>query len=470
MGILGISIPFQPILSFSNNNTSSVGTCSKPIFIIGAGAAGMTAAYLLGQQGANFQVLEASSTYGGRMKINTSFANFPIPLGAEWLHGPVSILSNIVNDSNVSINTVTLGYNPQDTSGYYENNILYIDTIANDFGTFEDRKFINSSWLHFYQTYILPPISQNITYNKQIVSIDYQNDIIILTDQNGATYEAEKVIITVPLKILKNGVINFSTSLPTSKQNAIQNANVWGGIKVFLKFSYKFYPTFLSFPNSETSQGQLYYYDAAYGQNTSSKILGLFAVGQQAAAYQALTGNALKDYILAELDQIFAGAASIHYISHTVQNWSTEPFIESAYLADVENWTIPYQLKQAVNNKLFFAGEAYNDNDWGAVHNAAEAAQIAVGDCLNSLPTDIVVSATCIDLLPERNPNKFRICGDFTNYTIQIIYTNGSQYQNLSNQSSPIIINTNNLPSSPMFLKIQNTNNLGPKLIQRLKY
>jgi monoamine oxidase len=56
------------------------------VIVVGAGAVGLSAAYLLNQRGIQVQILEALSVFGGRMKRVTDFADFPIPTGAEWLH------------------------------------------------------------------------------------------------------------------------------------------------------------------------------------------------------------------------------------------------------------------------------------------------------------------------------------------------------------------------------------------------
>ena len=75
---------------------------------------------------------------------------------------------------------------------------------------------------------------------------------------------------------------------------------------MFLEVTQKFYPAYLTFPDSETNTGQRIYYDAAFGQNSSSNVLGLVALGEQAIQYQELTGDAQKDYIVNELDDIFS--------------------------------------------------------------------------------------------------------------------------------------------------------------------
>ncbi|KXX66638.1 amine oxidase [Flammeovirga sp. SJP92] len=312
------------------------------------------------------------------MKHNTTFADFPIPLGAEWLHVDTSIFSEIVNDSSVNITTSTQGYQKDDVVGYYDGTYTTY-TLSRLFGNFEDKKFINSSWLDFFETYIVPHIQSHFTFNSQITRINYEGGQVMVTDNNNQIYQASKVIVTVPLKILQENTITFTPPLPSSKQDIIQDAPVWGGIKVFLEFKENFYPTYLTFPDSETKTGQRLYYDAAYAQSSSKNILGLFAVGRQATPYQNLSGTAQLDYILNELDLIFNGKASQNYVKHIVQNWNDEPYIKAAYLADNAPLKTSRTLSSSVQNKLYFAGDAYTqENDWGAVHNAIQSAIDAV--------------------------------------------------------------------------------------------
>ncbi len=247
---------------------------------------------------------------------------------------------------------------------------------------FADLKFVGSSWLSFFEECIIPSIQPKTIFNTPISDIDYSKDQIEVKSTNGSIFTANKIIITVPLKILQSGSIHFMPTLPSNKQNAINSITVWSGFKAFFKFSTKFYPAYLSFSNSSTRQGQIQYYDAAYAQNAPDNILGLFSTGQPAEVYQNLSGNAQRDYILNELDTVFGNnIASFNYIDHIVQNWNEEPYARGAYITPYEDGGQVEILGQSLNNKLYFAGDAYTTgNDWSSVHAAARSAKRAVDE------------------------------------------------------------------------------------------
>lgn len=383
--LLGLSLPFQPLLSACASGQSKSNNATESVLIIGAGAAGLSAGYLLKQQGIKFQILEASSHYGGRMKRTTDFAEFPIPLGAEWIHVKPSILDEIVNDDSVDVSIKTTLYDPDVDYG------LYVDSGLNkterislwDADFTEDSKFINATWFDFFERYIVPSVESQISYNTVVEAIDYSAASIQVKTQDRI-YSADRVIITAPVKILQNGAITFIPALPRSKQKAIDKARVWDGCKAFIEFSDKFYPTLIGFDISPATAGQKLYYDAAYGQDSSQNILGLFAVGTGTKPYVDLSDDQLIAYILDELDQLFDGQASANYVQHIFQNWNTEPYANGAYVIDDESWWRVRKLGESVGDRLFFAGDAYTTgDDWSSVHTAARSARRAVQEILN---------------------------------------------------------------------------------------
>ncbi|SHG48296.1 flavin monoamine oxidase family protein [Flagellimonas flava] len=350
-GVFGIGCPFQ----FSLMSHGSV--ARKPfkgkVVVIGAGAGGLSAGYFLRQQGVDFEILEASLNYGGRMRISTEFTDFPIPLGAEWLETNPGIFKEIVNDASVKVAVKTVKDAP-------------------------DRKFVNSSWYNFFEEYIVPHISHKISFDTIVKSIDYSGDQIVVNTQNGR-HLADKVVLSVPLKILQDRDISFTPSLPKDKLKAINGSRVWEGFKAFFEFSNKFYDEQYVFNVNSKHDGEKIYYDAAYGQDTDKNILGLFVVGTPAQDFISRSGDELKEYILTELDGIYENQATPNYIKHLTQNWNQEPFIKGGYMTDHADWKVVRTLGRSVDDKLYFAGGAYTDGEeWVSVHTAARSAKKTV--------------------------------------------------------------------------------------------
>ncbi|MEM7256557.1 MAG: FAD-dependent oxidoreductase [Pseudomonadota bacterium] len=361
----------------STGSTRSAGNgqpFNGSVLIVGAGPAGMAVAHLLKQRGVPFQLLEASGVVGGRTRHNLDFTDYPLSLGAEWVHVEAEILDEIVNDESVTVTTQLTAYDSSARVDYYANG--EIESLSLDDS---DLKFSGSSWLDFFTTYLLPGIADQIMYDTQVVDIDYSGPGVRITDSTGGIYVADLAVVTVPLAVLKRGDIEFTPALPAAKQQVIDTANVWSGLKVFIEFDDPFYPAFVAFEDSETDEGQRLYYDASYGQQTSANVLGLFSVGKQAERYQALSDTALLTQILAELDAVYDGRATASYRRHLVQNWNAEPFAAGAYLADVSATSVSRRLAEPVADKLLFAGEAYTSfDDWGGVHAATRSAAEAV--------------------------------------------------------------------------------------------
>ena len=347
-GLLGVGMTIAPSL-LACRKQPMVGSIKGKILVIGAGVGGLTTGYLLQQLKADFQILEASPQYGGRIKTDPSFADFPIPLGAEWIETGKGIFEEIVNDGNKTVDIKTFKDKP-------------------------DHKFYRSAWLNFYEDHILPSITNQITYNTIVESIDYSGNQVTVKTQNG-NYVADKVIVTVPLKILQAGYIHFTPALPAHKVEAIQQTKIWSGFKAFFEFSSNFYGDGKAFEISPQTDGEKLYYDATFGQDSNKHILGLFAVGKPAEAYTALSESEVKAYILKELDDLYNGQASSCYQKHVVQNWDKEPFIKGGYMTDYANSDTVAILSETVDQKVYFAGGAYTSgNDWVSVHAAARSA------------------------------------------------------------------------------------------------
>ncbi|MEZ7854719.1 MAG: FAD-dependent oxidoreductase, partial [Cyclobacteriaceae bacterium] len=82
------------------------------VIIVGAGASGLAAAKKLEEEGISYQILEATDKLGGRIQKNENFADFPIDLGAEWIHEDKSILNFLIDQPGNEPNVETILYQP----------------------------------------------------------------------------------------------------------------------------------------------------------------------------------------------------------------------------------------------------------------------------------------------------------------------------------------------------------------------
>lgn len=402
------------------------------VIVIGAGAAGLYAGYMLHSKGIDFSILEASSQIGGRMGKLTGFADYTIDTGAQWLHGQNNILGDLIKKHNIK-NTLddselTYWFNnelvaelPQDPfifedgdfpdvsfkeyahdQGFGAEYDNIIEAIAGDQGASasllsaywnskdeenwisgdEDFKF-EQSFFDVIDEHIAQPILSNIVLNSPVQSIDYSSSQITIVDATGVTHTADKVIISVPISILKLNEITFTPTLPTEKTDAFSRFGMGPGMKVFLKFSTKFY-------EDGTYGGAVCgaYADDTLGKTTTDNILLAFVMGDQAANLHALgSDTAITNALLQELDSMYGGQATATFISSIVFDYTAKPFIKGAYGYSTVGMNDARKIAaETIDEKLYFAGEAMNTNGHHqTVHGAVESGYTAVINLLNDV-------------------------------------------------------------------------------------
>ena len=451
---LAISIPgtilIPSFLHSCKKNDIAIGNTdwSGSVIIIGAGASGLYAAHMLKQhaKNADIKILEASSTYGGRIKSLSGFADFDIELGAEEVHGEKSSWYDTVKNAggNLVKNTTNTDYivldgNLKDEgtantdtqwvfaktfteqtvnySGAEKTVQAYADAqgvatrvqhyanalVGNEYGTCMSRlsangitaennlwtsgngnyELTNKSYKSVLQSAFSDAVNL-IQYNIQIKSIDYSAAKVQLTDQAGNIHSADKVIITVPLAILKAGDIRFTPALPAVKTNAISNIGMGYGMKIILKFSSRFWAADLG---SLYAANQVPEYWCPSEGKGSDHVLTAFIMGEKAEYLSGLGAGAIP-VVLADLDNIYgSGVASAALVDSHIQDWSKEPFIKGAYSYATAGDVIAQRqaLAAALDKKIYFAGEAshtagHNSTVHGAVETGARAASEIVSD------------------------------------------------------------------------------------------
>ncbi len=358
------------------------------VLIIGAGAAGLTAGHILNKHNIDFQIIEASSVFGGRMKKLEGFVDFPIDLGAEWIHTEPSILAELLNEPETNANIDLISYTPE-TYYLWNNGKLRKRNFFSSF-YYGEYKFKSTTWYDFFADFIVPKISDKIVYNSPVNEIDYSSDKTIVRTVNGIVYEADKVLVTVPTPILKNQFISFLPEFPADKISALEGIYIPPIFKVFIEFSEKFYPDILIIGGLGAALGtteENLYYDVAFRKEANSHVLGLFSIGEPAEKYVNMASEEeIFQAIMDELDEAFDGKASATYKQHFIQDWNKEPYIQGSYTHFEANETRTIEtLRTPLNNKVYFAGEALTLNSSTAtVHGAGMSAYEVLEELLKN--------------------------------------------------------------------------------------
>ncbi len=362
------------------------------VVIIGAGAAGITAGHLLAERSVEFEILEAGPVHGGRVRKIDDFVDFPIDLGAEWIHQWIrarpAAFTALLDGNDPRFPTFV---DRPETMLVWRKGELREPWWLRFLPTPTDLKFADSTWFDALDSLATPEVLEHIRFNCPVTAIDYRNDTVVATDAAGSTHTGDRVLVTVPIAMLQQETIRFQPPLPTDKQAEIRKEAMPGGLKVFIEFSERFYPDIVNmgWPFGFSVQSVLdecVYYNAALGKDSQRHVLGLFTQGSKAERYTAHeTDESLFAFVLAELDEIFDGKASQYYLQHVVQDWSREPFIGGSYS---QRRASAKKLGAPVAGTVFFAGEAMNPNGKTiAVHGACESAYAAVEAMLSPTHT-----------------------------------------------------------------------------------
>lgn len=280
-----------------------------------------------------------------------------------------------------------------------------------------DKNYIlDDSYLSILDTLFFTPVLTDIQYSKQVIEIDYSTGPVSVKCADGSIFTADKILVTVPLTILKNNEINFIPELPDAKLSAIETIGMGAGMKIILKFSEAFWDTdifyFTFYGNSSGGWAPLKPKTGA-----TNNILTLFIMGERAEYLSSLGADAIPE-ILAELDALFEGAASEKFEDSYIQDWYKEPFIKGAYSfpapgtysSDLVSKRL--DLAEPLECKLFFAGEATNNNHPATVHGALESgarAALEILDCpftsvlpvneLNSIVMGVEGEEICLNII-----------------------------------------------------------------------
>lgn len=225
-----------------------------------------------------------------------------------------------------------------------------------------------------------------------VKEIDYSSDLVKVKNHLGETLTAKKVIISVPITVLRDNDITFKPSLPIKKQKAMQSIGMdEGACKLFLKFSKKFWEGDVDILICADCFIPEIWIDGgpSRGRNDQWLFIG-FATGDSGRHIGSVGEEEAIRLFLNQLDQIFGTLnnptpASDHFVKGILFDWTKMPYVRGSYsYPKINSFGCRKELKKPLMNKLFFCGEALSDCESGTVNGAMLSGKRAAEEVMSN--------------------------------------------------------------------------------------
>src|SRR6266487_5220340 len=403
------------------------------ILIIGAGAAGLMAAKELSANKQNVIVLEANNRVGGRIYTlyDDTFIK-PVEAGAEFIHGNLHLTQQLLNNANIPCKAVKGKMIRVENGEWKKQNeftegwdelMQHMQQLKEDITVadflkfyFSDEKYsvlrrsvqgfaegfdladiqvasvfsLRKEWMHEEDrqhrvegghqqliNYLLNLCKANgcSIYTSCVVKEIYwkKNEVQVVTSDNR-TFMGTKVIITVPIGVLK-AELNYEAAITftPSVYDFFQAAKLIGYgtvIKILLQFRESFWNKDAGFILSNENVPTWW----TQSPDTYPLLTGWLS-GSKAKTLQKTDTASVLEESLNSLSSIFKMQKHVleeKLTAWKIVNWSLDPFALGAYSFDMlETVAARKILNIPIRETIFFAGEAlYEGNSPGTVEAA----------------------------------------------------------------------------------------------------
>lgn len=389
------------------------------VLVLGAGVAGLTAAQSLCRQGFEVTVLEARQRAGGRVWTDRSLG-FPVDLGAAWIHDdfaghpilelarqlglrhrrlegrslgvfrkPRQAVPQVEIDRLWSRIYQQLGDGPSDPRtpalGAHQLAALRLPEDGDEVRRLLDWELAMLAFPFGADVEELargaldnaegPPADRllidgygpivehlaaglDIRHGRIVERVVHRGDRVEAI-AGGECFTAGRLLVTLPLGVLKAGSVRFDPPLPEAKRQAIDRLGVGLTNKIALRFPHAFWPEDLdTLGHVAEAPGELPVFlnlQAFTGRPVLvARLSGTYARRAEEASDGALVFRAMH-----ALRDMF-GAAIPEPETALLTRWGRDPFAAGAisFLRIGSSARDAETLAEAIDDRVFFAGEA----------------------------------------------------------------------------------------------------------------
>lgn len=417
------------------------------VIVVGAGVAGLAAARDLYRSGAEVIVLEARDRIGGRTTTIVR-EGFALDLGASWIHGlDGNPVTELVNDAGLGLIETdvesSIGFDAAAAEGLLDDAALaragaqldaaveagyetevdqplqrVVDAAASGASASEARliRYLAASAIENEYAGPLSELSAwwfdeagsygggdamieggyaqvpevladelDVRLGAVVTAVSWGDDGV-LVQTASESFEADAVIVTVPLGVLQSGAIAVDPPLPEAQQAAIAGLGMGVLNKVFMLFDEVFWDDSVDWIGIVPPDGFDPWVDwVTVGRADDVPVLLGFAAGDLGRSVDAMSDEQVVASALATLRSAYPSAPEP--VEVLVTRWGADEFARGSYsfAAVGSDPEMRDDLAAGVGGRLHLAGEATSREHPSTVHGALLSGRRAAENVLGDL-------------------------------------------------------------------------------------
>jgi monoamine oxidase len=402
------------------------------VIVIGAGAAGLTVTRDVTAAGMHVLLLEARDRLGGRIWTHHA-ADTPIELGAEFVHGVEEEILGVARQAGLPVRETDRSAVPEpgEDSEPRQDVFSSLDALLAHASPAEDESFlhlvdrvdvdptikaralalvegyhaadpatvsvqslrINTAFderpeaerqFRFARGYDglvaalfeqAVPERRTVRLSTVVTAIAWKPGQVVVRAVDGVEFTAPRVVVTVPIGVLKAGAIAFSPALP-DKEGAIRRIAMGPAARVSLQFTDEAWAGQAAFP----AEGFVFTGEPPFpvwwiSHPGPRPVVTGWAGGRRALALAALDKDARVSAAVEGLSAalgVDGNRLRRDLLGGFTYDWQSDPFSRGAYSYPLVGGAhAGIELSAPVDSTLFFAGEAtQSDGRNATVHGA----------------------------------------------------------------------------------------------------
>lgn len=221
-----------------------------------------------------------------------------------------------------------------------------------------------------------------IELGQVVEEIRWEEAPLRVITQQGE-FLADRVLVTLPLGVLKENKVRFTPPLPPEKQGAIAKLGMGVLNKCYLRFPEVFWAEDVDWLEYIAADRGEWAEWVSFSATANQPILLGFNAADQGKALEALSDEAIVASAMDTLRQIY-GDDIPEPLDYQITRWASDPFALGSYSYNAVG-SVPamrQDLAAPLGESVFFAGEATSEAYFGTTHGAYLSGLQAAQDIL----------------------------------------------------------------------------------------